>query len=1374
MADGYLNFNTKIDTTGFNKGTNTVSKSIEMLKSSIVKIGAAVGVAFGIKQIASFGKSCVSAATQAQNAMMGLQSIVQGQGKSFSQANKFIQEYTADGLIPLAEATTAYKNLASRGYSTDQIENVMTALKNSAAYGRQASLTMGEAVSSATEGLKNENSILVDNAGVTKNVSVMWKDYAESLGTSYAGLTKQQKIQAEVNGILTETRFQTGDAAKVASSFSGQISQLSTSFLRLKSAVGGILMNALEPVVKGINNMLSSMISYVNTASGSLSKMFGWENKSGGAAAETASSISDSVDNQQELTDAVESTTDAQSKSLAKFDELNTISSNTSNDNEQTYPSTSTANTLSHPLAVTIDADTQKAGNKISALQKMLESFKKPIIFAWKEQGGKVIENARYTFAIIKLLISDIAKSFAGVWGNGTGEKTVENILIYFQDILGIIGDITGALQTAWHYGGTGTLLIQSYFDRWNALLDLIHIFRGDFRDVWNDGAGSELCTNIFNIIININNSVANLRKEFSDAWKENDAGKSILQGIFELINIVLGTVRKLTEATSNWAKNLDFSPLLKSIDGLLKSLEPLTENIGAGLEWFYKNVLLPLAGWTIENIIPEFLELLGAAISLLNSAITVLKPLGKWLWDSFLQQIASWTGGAIISILGAISDALGSISTWVAQNQTAFEAITVVISAFFAAWETANFATFMINIGGIIGIISKLNKVIKAGILLKIKDKAAALELAASYIKDLAISIASTIANLTKEAAAWIASTAAKVASTAATAATSVATAAWTTVCTIATVATTALGAAFTFLTGPIGLIILAIAAVIAIGVLLVKHWDDIKKFCAPAFNAIKGIISKAVESVKGFFVSIISFFKDNWQSILLMILNPFAGAFKLLYDNCDGFRNFWLNLFENVKSIVSSAIDAVKGFFENIINFFTDNWQGILLLIINPFAGAFKLLYDNCDEFRSYIDNLITDVAGFLKNAWDTVTGIFSIVGDWFKVRFSEAWNNITAIFDATKNYFSDRLNDIISVFNVVGDWFKGVFSEAWNNITAIFDEVKGYFTDRWNDMISVFCFAGEWFGNVFLAAWNNITAVFNAVKGYFSGRWNDMISVFCATGSWFGNTFRNAWNEITGIFGGIGGWFADRFQSAYDNITGIFSGLGGFFSGIWDDVGNFFHDGINGLISLVEDGLNFIIDKIDGLDIKNPITGEKIFSMDIDHVKIDRLAKGGVVNSPTIAQIGEAGTEAVVPLENNTGWISKIAKLINLNMEMKSPAATINQNFTYYMNTSDKLRQSDISGYKFSKVPHLATGTVVPANYGEFLAVLGDNQREAEVVSPISTIKQAVADAFSQIKRNKESEVVNVYLYPSASAYQRDVLNAVKNYKARGGKI
>ena len=47
----------------------------------------------------------------------------------------------------------------------------------------------------------------------------------------------------------------------------------------------------------------------------------------------------------------------------------------------------------------------------------------------------------------------------------------------------------------------------------------------------------------------------------------------------------------------------------------------------------------------------------------------------------------------------------------------------------------------------------------------------------------------------------------------------------------------------------------------------------------------------------------------------------------------------------------------------------------------------------------------------------------------------------------------------------------------------------------------------------------------------------------------------------------------------------------------------------------------------------------------------------------------------------------------------------------------------------------IPKLATGTVVPANYGEFLAVLGDNKRETEVVSPLSTMKQALKEALAE---------------------------------------
>lgn len=108
-----------------------------------------------------------------------MQSILDGQGRSFSAAQSFIEDYTKDGLIPATNAITAYKNLAMRGYDDSQIQQVMAALKDASAFGRQASYTMGEAVESATEGLKNENSILVDNAGVTKNVAKMWEEFDE-------------------------------------------------------------------------------------------------------------------------------------------------------------------------------------------------------------------------------------------------------------------------------------------------------------------------------------------------------------------------------------------------------------------------------------------------------------------------------------------------------------------------------------------------------------------------------------------------------------------------------------------------------------------------------------------------------------------------------------------------------------------------------------------------------------------------------------------------------------------------------------------------------------------------------------------------------------------------------------------------------------------------------------------------------------------------------------------------------------------------------------------------------------------------------------------------------------------------------------------
>ena len=147
--DGSVRFNTHFDAEGFNKGIQQISESMKSLSLLMKAAGAVIFAAFA-KVATKALEGSIEAAEELQNAMTGLKSIMDGQGKSFKNAQKFINDYTKDGLIPANNAITAYKNLALRGYNTEQIKQVMNALKDSATYGRQSSYTLGQAVQSAS------------------------------------------------------------------------------------------------------------------------------------------------------------------------------------------------------------------------------------------------------------------------------------------------------------------------------------------------------------------------------------------------------------------------------------------------------------------------------------------------------------------------------------------------------------------------------------------------------------------------------------------------------------------------------------------------------------------------------------------------------------------------------------------------------------------------------------------------------------------------------------------------------------------------------------------------------------------------------------------------------------------------------------------------------------------------------------------------------------------------------------------------------------------------------------------------------------------------------------------------------------------------
>lgn len=350
----------------------------------------------------------------------------------------------------------------------------------------------------------------------------------------------------------------------------------------------------------------------------------------------------------------------------------------------------------------------------------------KPILDAWDTTGQKVMDAWKYALGQVSGLITSIGRSLSEVWNNGSGQALFEQIFQLLANILNIIGDIAKAFRIAWDDGGRGTALIQSIFDMFTNILELLNSIAVAFRNAWNDGVGVEIAKNILDIFTGIFNVVGTLAERLRIAWETNNLGQSILSTILGIFNDLLGHIDGMVKATEEWAKMLDFTPLLTSIQTLLKAIQPLADNIGAGLEWLYKNVLLPLAGFTIENIIPDFINILAGAINVLNSVIGVFQPLAQWLWDSFLEPIAKWTAGVADKALKAIADALNAIGDFIDEHQEGLTNLVTFLLSFVGALKAFSFIgtvvevlsgvfTWLSSIGGLSGILAALGEAIGA-----------------------------------------------------------------------------------------------------------------------------------------------------------------------------------------------------------------------------------------------------------------------------------------------------------------------------------------------------------------------------------------------------------------------------------------------------------------------------------------------------------------------------------------------------------------------------------------------------------------------------------------------------------------------------------
>jgi SLT domain-containing protein len=327
----------------------------------------------------------------------------------------------------------------------------------------------------------------------------------------------------------------------------------------------------------------------------------------------------------------------------------------------------------------------QNAIDAANKVKKVLGELFDPMKKAWDEKGQAVVDAAKYSWSEIKRLLGDVGHSFMHVWDNGTGQKTVENILQLLADMLNIIGDIARAFAEAWEEGGRGTKFIQAIFNALNNVLELIHHIATSFREAWNDGTGERIAAHLIELFTGLANIIGNLASQFDKAWQHGNVGTSIFKTLLGMVDDMLAALSDMANYTANWAKKLDFTPLLQSIDTLLKSIRPVTKDVWDGLEWAYKNVLLPLAKFTITKLIPDFFNLLAAALKLVHSVVQAAKPAFQWIWDDFFEPIAKWTGGSVVNVLKALASALNVISDWVDRHHKAVENMAKVLVTMFA-----------------------------------------------------------------------------------------------------------------------------------------------------------------------------------------------------------------------------------------------------------------------------------------------------------------------------------------------------------------------------------------------------------------------------------------------------------------------------------------------------------------------------------------------------------------------------------------------------------------------------------------------------------------------------------------------------------------
>ena len=282
------------------------------------------------------------------------------------------------------------------------------------------------------------------------------------------------------------------------------------------------------------------------------------------------------------------------------------------------------------------------------------------------------------------------------------------------------------------------------------------------------------------------------------------------------------------------------------------------------------------------------------------------------------------------------------------------------------------------------------------------------------------------------------------------------------------------------------------------------------------------------------------------------------------------------------------------------------------------------------------------ISDAAG---KCWEAIKGFFVAAGKW--IAGIPGWimdNLIQPVIDWFVAMGETIVNGIVSAWNATIAFIKAIPGWIYENIIL---PVGNFFIGLWNGFV-----------NGAIAAWNGIVNVFSTIGNWINNKVIQPVTSFISN-MWngFKTGASKAWEGIKSVFSGIANWFKNIFTSAWDGVRKVFSVGGKIFDGIKDGIANVFKTVVNGIIGGINKVIKVPFDAINGM--LNKIRNVEILGVEpfkgfwkqnpLSVPQIPQLAKGGLVTGSVLANIGEAGNELVLPLEQNTQWMDTLADKI-----------------------------------------------------------------------------------------------------------------------------